>query len=179
MAAEPGGVVGAESVRGAAPVVLGARLPAARAVGEHWGQAGGVWGRGDGAAPKAPCLAHGHEQPHSTQFWHQERAKRANPTRSRSGQDEPAAHSPLFLGTDPPRAVPSSVLSLRDLTVGVKMHVLLHAHAVVPGAVGRGVCGVSLRGVPLGLQPPAPLLPRGHGQPHGDDAQLAVVAGTR
>lgn len=59
MAAEAGGVVGAEGVRGAAPVVPGARLLAARAVGEHWGQAGGgVWGCGDGATPKAPCLAH-------------------------------------------------------------------------------------------------------------------------
>lgn len=38
MAAEAAGVVGAEGVRGAAPVVLGARLLAGCAVGEHWGQ---------------------------------------------------------------------------------------------------------------------------------------------
>lgn len=58
VAAEAGGVVGAEGVRGAAPVVPGARLLAARAVGEHWGQAGGslgTWGR---SRPQAPCLAH-------------------------------------------------------------------------------------------------------------------------
>lgn len=40
MAAEAGGVVGAEGVRGALPVVLGTRLPAGCAVGEHWGQGG-------------------------------------------------------------------------------------------------------------------------------------------
>lgn len=55
MAAEAGGVVGAEGVRGAAPVVPGARLLAGCAVGEHWGQRERV---GD-TVTKPPLLAVG------------------------------------------------------------------------------------------------------------------------
>lgn len=106
----------------------------------------------------------------------------ASSSPSCSGKDELPAKRP-FLGSHPPRDSPvRSSEGLRPLTVGVKMHVFLHADTVMPGAVGRRVGGVALPGttVSIGMQPAAPFLPRGRGQPLGDDTRCsASVVGMR